>query len=198
VFIPGGKGKGGLTNGTQRGRRVILLGLLALAWLFGGGAHPAGPELGPLLDAMGILPPVKETEAPDFTLPDLAGTPRRLADFRGQVVLINFWATWCLPCRAEMPAMERIYQEMKNDGFTILAVNFAETAAQVEPFVKELRLTFPILLDQESQVVRQYRAFSLPTTYVLDRHGTVVGRAIGAREWDSADAKRLVRALRAR
>jgi peroxiredoxin len=97
-----------------------------------------------------------------------------------------------------MPAMERIYQEMRNDGFTILAVNFAETAEQVEPFVKELRLTFPILLDPEGQVIRLYRAFSLPTTYVLDRHGTVVGRAIGAREWDSADAKQLIRALRAR
>ena len=188
-----------MTEGTRRRRRVILLGLLALAWLLGEGAtHAAGPDLGPLLDAMGILPPVKETEAPDFTLRDLAGRPRRLAEFRGQVVLINFWATWCLPCRAEMPAMERLYQEMKSDGFTILAVNFAETAQQVEPFVKEHRLTFPILLDQEGQVSRLYRAFSLPTTYVLDRHGAIVGRAIGAREWDSAEARRLVRALRAR
>lgn len=94
--------------------------------------------------------------------------------------------------------MERLYQEMRGDGFTILAVNFAETPEQVAPFVKEHRLTFPILLDQESRVSRLYRAFSLPTTYVVDRHGTVVGRAIGAREWDSADAKQLVRALGAR
>jgi len=188
-----------LTEGTWRSRRVIFLGLLALACLLGGtAAQAAGPDLGPLLDAMGILPPVKEAEAPDFTLRDLTGKPRRLAEFRGQVVLINFWATWCLPCRAEMPAMERLYQELKNDGFTILAVNFSETAEQVEPFVKELRLTFPILLDEEGQVVRLYRAFSLPITYLLDRHGMVVGRAIGAREWDSAEAKRLVRALRAR
>ncbi|HEU5393602.1 MAG TPA: TlpA disulfide reductase family protein, partial [Candidatus Methylomirabilis sp.] len=158
-----------MTHGTLR-HRLVLVGLLALGWLLGASAgRGAEPDLGPLLDAMGVLPPVKETEAPAFTLSDLAGTPRRLADFKGQVVLINFWATWCLPCREEMPAMERLYREMKNGGFTILAVNFAETPEQVEPFVKELRLTFPILLDQEGQVSRLYRAFSLPATYLIDR-----------------------------
>ena len=186
-------------EGRRRRSQVPLLGLLALVWLLAGSAAPAaGTGLGPLLDAMGILPPVKETEAPDFTLPDLAGRSRRLTEFRGQVVLINFWATWCPPCRAEMPAMERVYREMRNNGFTILAVNFAETAEQAEPFVKEHRLTFPILLDEEGQVTRLYRAFSLPTTYLLDRHGVIVGRAVGAREWDSAEAKRLIRALTAR
>lgn len=184
----------------RRGRgRGPLLGLLVLAGLLGGGpAAAAGPDLRPLLDALGIVPSAKETEAPDFTLPDLAGKKRRLAEFRGQVVLMNFWATWCAPCRAEMPAMERLYQELKGEGFTIVAVNFAETAAQVAPFAEELRLHFPILLDQEGQVSRLYRAFSLPTTYLLDRHGTVVGRAVGPREWDGAEAKRLIRALRAR
>lgn len=187
-----------MTQGTLR-HRLLLVGLLALGWLLGASAgRTAGPDLGYLLDAMGVLPAVKETEAPDFTLSSLAGTPRRLAEFRGQVVLINFWATWCLPCREEMPAMERLYREMQNDGFTILAVNFAETPEQVEPFVKELRLSFPILLDQEGQVARLYRAFSLPITYLVDRHGAIVGRVIGAREWDSADAKRLIRAVRSR
>lgn len=164
----------------------------------GSAAAAAGPDLGPLLDALGVLPPVKETEAPDFTLPDLAGKARRLTGLRGQVILMNFWATWCAPCRAEMPAMERLYQELKDDGFAIVAVNFAETAEQVAPFVKELRLHFPVLLDQEGQVGRLYRVFSLPTTYLLDRHGTLVGRVVGAREWDSPEAKRLIRALRAR
>lgn len=178
--------------------RGLFLGLFVLTGFLVRPAAVAGPDLGPLLDALGILPPVKETQAPDFTLPELAGKSRRLTDFTGQVVLINFWATWCPPCRAEMPAMERLYQELKDDGFTILAVNFAETAEQVAPFVKEHRLTFPVLLDQEGRVSRLYRAFSLPTTYLLDRHGTLVGRAVGAREWDSADAKRLIRALRAR
>jgi len=147
---------------------------------------------------MGILRPVKEAQAPDFTLPDVAGKARRLTEFRGQVVLINFWATWCAPCRAEMPGMERLYREMKNDRVTILAVNFLEAAEQVEPFVKELGLTFPILLDEEGQVSRLYRAFTLPMTFLLDRHGMAVGRALGGREWDSAEAKRLIRALGAR
>lgn len=179
--------------------RMLLLGLLALAWLSAGrAAQAAGPDLGPLLDTMGILRPVKEAQAPDFTLHDLAGKARRLTEFRGQVVLINFWATWCAPCREEMPGMDRIYREMKKDGFTILAVNFFETAEQVEPFVKELGLTFPILLDEEGQVSRLYRAFTLPMTFLLDRQGMVVGRALGGREWDSAEAKRLIRALGAR
>lgn len=183
----------------RRGRwRGIFLGLTVLAGLLGRPAAAAGPDLGPLLDAMGVLPAVKETEAPDFTLPDLAGKARRLTGLRGQVVLMNFWATWCTPCRAEMPAMERLYQELKDDGFTIVAVNFAETAEQVVPFVKELRLQFPVLLDQEGQVSRLYRVFSLPTTYLLDRHGMLVGRVVGPREWDGADAKRLIRVLRAR
>ena len=184
----------------RRGRwRGVLLGLAVLAGLLlGSAAAAAEPDLGPLLDALGVLPVAKETEAPDFTLPDLAGHARRLAGFRGQVILMNFWATWCAPCRAEMPAMERLYQQMKDDGFTIVAVNFGETAEQVKPFVEELRLTFPILLDREGQASRLYRVFSLPTTFLLDRHGALVGRAVGAREWDSADAKRLFRALRAR
>ena len=177
-------------------RRMLLLGLLVLAWLSAGrAAQAAGPDLGPLLDTMGILRPVKEAQAPDFTLPDLSAKARRLTEFRGQVILINFWATWCAPCREEMPGMERIYREMKKDRFTILAVNLLETAEQVEPFVKELGLTFPILLDEEGQVSRLYRAFTLPMTFLLDRHGMVVGRALGAREWDSAEAKRLIRAL---
>ena len=178
---------------------MIVLGLLALAWLSAGtAAQAAGPDLGPFLDAMGILRPVKEAQAPDFTLPDPSAKARRLTEFSGQVILINFWATWCAPCRAEMPGMERIYREMKKDGFTILAVNVLESAEQVEPFVKELGLTFPILLDEEGQVSRLYRAFTLPMTFLLDRHGMVVGRALGDREWDSPEAKRLIRAIGAR
>ncbi len=134
--------------------------------------------------------------APDFALPDLAGNVKRLSDFRGKVVLLNFWATWCPPCRAEMPSMEILYQAYNDQGFELLAVSSdVQGAAIVQPFMEKYRLSFPTLLDMSGRVNGMYGVRSIPTSYVLDRQGRVVSREMGARNWSNAEARTLIASL---
>jgi thiol-disulfide isomerase/thioredoxin/Cu/Ag efflux protein CusF len=122
--------------------------------------------------------------APDFTLPTLSGAPLRLAELRGKVVLLNFWATWCVPCRTEMPTLEALYQRYKDRGLEVLAVNVDMlSTAGVEAFVQEVTVTFPIVLDPSWSVAQAYRVLGLPTTYLIDRGGNVVVREVGERHW---------------
>lgn len=138
----------------------------------------------------------RDIAAPAFVLPDLSGTPIRLSDHRGKVVLLNFWATWCPPCRAEMPSMEKLYQAYRDRGLTILAIsNDVSGKSVVEPFVRDRGLTFPILLDPEGGVFLQYGVRGLPTSYVVDRKGRVVSGEIGARDWSSGTAREAVEHL---
>ena len=121
----------------------------------------------------GRTPEVGET-APNFVLSDLAGNEVALADFRGQPVIVNFWATWCGPCRIEMPALQQAFEEHQDEELAILAVNREEPAAVVEAFFyDELGLTFTPLLDREAIVANQYAVFNMPTTFFIDAEGTV-------------------------
>ncbi len=122
--------------------------------------------------------------APDFALPDLAGQAVRLSALRGRVVLLNLWTTWCPPCREEMPSMERLYQQLRDRGFVILAISQDEGGAKVvEPFVRTLGLTFPVLIDPEHQVGDRLRVWGYPESFLIDREGRVVERVIGPRDW---------------
>ncbi len=112
-------------------------------------------------------------EAPDFTLPDLEGNQIALSDHRGEVVLINFWATWCPPCRVEMPDMEAVYREHKDDGFEILGVDQREPKELVEEFVTERGFSWIFLLDEDFDVSQEYSATSIPRSILVDRDGTV-------------------------
>jgi len=109
--------------------------------------------------------------APDFTLKNQAGENVRLEDMRGQVVMLNFWASWCGPCRQEMPLMDEIYEEYEKFGFTILAVNVDEDAADADRFLSTVPVTFPILYDGESRVSELYGVDAMPTTVMIDRSG---------------------------
>ncbi len=135
--------------------------------------------------------------APDFTLKTFEGGTVRLSELRGQkVVLINFWATWCPPCRLEMPTMQQIYSEHKDRGFEILAVNIESDAEQaISDFVKELRLTFPILLDPDMKVTRKFRVIGLPVSVLIDRQGIVRAKEIGYHDWTSRASRKLVEGL---
>ncbi|HKA31722.1 MAG TPA: redoxin domain-containing protein [Candidatus Binatia bacterium] len=144
---------------------------------------------------LSIEKPKKDTSAPDFTLVDLAGRRISLKQLEGKVVFLNFWATWCGPCREEMPMMEALHREYKDQGLAVVAVNFREDKESVRRFFDELGLTFQALLDPKGEVSDRYGAFSLPLTYLIDRHGRFVGKAIGIRPWDSADAKALIEDL---
>jgi thiol-disulfide isomerase/thioredoxin len=102
-------------------------------------------------------------------------------------VFLNFWATWCPPCRAEMPSMERLYQKLKGQGLVILAVDLQEDAKSVQKFVSQHKLTFPILLDSDGRIGGTYGARSIPTSYIVDRKGNVLGGTVGGREWDTPE-----------
>jgi cytochrome c biogenesis protein CcmG/thiol:disulfide interchange protein DsbE len=126
--------------------------------------------------------------APDFAVPDLSGQAVRLSSLRGQVVLVNLWTTWCPPCREEMPSMERLYQRLKGRGFVLLAVSQDEAGkAAVEPFVRDLGLTFPVLIDPEHQVGDRFRVWGYPESFLIDREGRVAERIIGPRDWVAPD-----------
>ena len=177
-----------------QGFGVLLLCLLVLAGCESqpGRAQEAEQDPFARLALARVTPP---TPAPDFAVPSLTGSRLRLADFRERVVLLNFWATWCPPCREEMPSMERLYQRYRDRGLTILALSVDRNVAAVPGFAEGFRLTFPIGLDPEATVATLYRMRALPTTIVIDRTGQVVAGTAGARDWDSPAAHAVVETL---
>lgn len=178
------------------------------AWLFMG-LIAAQPVLGaPLLEAGAESPRLIQTqaverqmvkvgdEAPNFQLRDLAGNMLSLSQFRGKVVLLNFWATWCGPCRVEMPAMEQLYRTLPRGEFEILAVSTdPQGVAVTRPFQQEMGVTFPILHDAEYRVGFIYGARTLPLTFMVDRRGVIRKKIFGARDWDSPEARDLIQTL---
>lgn len=141
-------------------------------------------------------PPDMGAQAPDFQLIDLQGNWQALPDHRGKVVLLNFWATWCGPCRVEMPSMERVYQDLKDEGFAILAISSDPQGSIVtRPFVASQGLTFPILHDSDYRVSGSYGVRTLPMSFLIDRNGTLTQRVFGARDWNSAEAREVIRGL---
>jgi len=117
--------------------------------------------------------------ASGFTLEALDGTEVSLGEYRGNVVLINFWATWCPPCRAEIPDIEEAYQARQDDGFVVLGVNVEEPRESVAPFVEAMGMTYPVLLDEGGQVLKMYRAIGLPISVILDQDGVIQVRHVG-------------------
>jgi peroxiredoxin len=165
--------------------------LVALALGLGGAVHAQGPDIsGEQLKPIPSRPP-----APEFALPDIDGEIHRLSDYRGRVVLLNFWATWCPPCREEMPAMQRTWEQLRDEDFVILAVNVGEDADQIFTFTGNYDVDFPLLMDQDSSVIRDWPIKGLPTSYVIDPAGRVAYRAIGGRAWDSEKVIEQLRGL---
>jgi thiol-disulfide isomerase/thioredoxin len=151
-----------------------------------GKALPA--ELANLLIKSGFQVPSKAVLPEDFTLTALDGSRKSLSSFKGKVVVLSFWATWCGPCKLELPSMQALYQKMKSKGLEIVAVDLAEEKQLVARFVKSNGLSFPILLDADVSVGTAWGASSIPTNYLLDRSGRVIARVIGfdGTEWTSA------------
>ena len=143
----------------------------------------------------GFLVSNKIVPSINFKLENINGIEEELTDYRGKVVFLNFWATWCGPCRYEMPSMEKLYNEFKGDGLEILAINLGETAPVIKEFIEEYNLSFPVLLDKDNSVAMIYGARSIPTTYLIGRDGKILGMAVGAREWDSNALRALFREI---
>ncbi|MEJ2708381.1 MAG: redoxin domain-containing protein [Anaerolineales bacterium] len=164
---------------TKLPRRWTLISMLILlagaGWIW---ASKAPPD-----SALSARPPAARQgfSAPDFTLQTLDGETVRLSDLRGQPVLINLWASWCPPCKAEMPAFERVYGDYHDKGFQILAVNATnqDNLNNAIQFVQDYELSFPILLDTDGEVSRQYQLNSLPTSFFVDRNGIIQQVIVG-------------------
>ncbi len=122
--------------------------------------------------------------AEDFELPDLDGNLRKLTDFRGKVVIVNFWATWCPPCRAEIPSMQRAWNILKQQDVMMLAVHVGGNEDKVWTFLTDYSVEFPVLLDKSSKVSKKWPMIGLPVTFIIDPMGHMALRAIGGREWD--------------
>jgi len=128
--------------------------------------------------------------APTFELNDITGKKVSFTEYKGKVILLNFWATYCVPCRKEMPSMERLYNELKDKGFVVVAISIDPLEKSVRSFVKKSKITFPILMDKEKEVYFDYYAvFTLPTSFLIDKNGVIVEKYFGEQEWDSAKFK---------
>lgn len=142
-----------------------------------------------------LIRPSRQKAAEDFTAPLAGGRSFRLSEHRGKVVLINFWATWCPPCREEMPAMERLWRQHKGAGFVMVAVSVDADPKVVPPFVGEHGFTFQVALDPKMGVANAYGVRALPSSFLVDRQGKLAALALGPRAWDNDAAHSLVEAL---
>ncbi len=139
------------------------------------------------LHASGMEYPAVNFFAPSFELPSLNGKKIKLADFRGKVVFLNFWATWCVTCKLEMASMEKLYQRFKGKDFEMFAINVDKDISLIKPYLDKYNLTFPVLLDTNEVVKNKYKFIGLPATYILDKTGIILHKAIGPRDWSSIE-----------
>ena len=172
------------TNWIKSGRFALML-LTAFALL----------SITPLR-AIELLHPVPGSPmAKDFSLPDLDGNLHKLSDYKGKIVIVNFWATWCPPCRAEIPSMQRAWKILKNKNVVMLAVHVGGNEDKIWSFLTDFGIDFPVLIDARSHVSRAWPMMGLPTTFIIDPQGKIALRAIGGREWDDPTLLKAILAL---
>ena len=174
-----------------KSRVVVALVALAAALLPGRMARAEDP-----VAALSLIRPKPVKDAADFQVRTPDDRSLHLADLRGKVVLLNFWATWCEPCREEMPSMERLHRAYKDRGLVVLAISLdSQGASVVNPFLKKFALTFPVGLDPKMAVRETYGVWAVPSTFIIDRKGKRVLFANGPREWDGKAAHALFESL---
>jgi thiol-disulfide isomerase/thioredoxin len=145
-------------------------------------------QLERLLKSMGILQIDPVADPVEIQLKDQNGRPTSLSEFRGKIVFINFWTTWCPACVVEMPAMEKLHQKFKDKDFALVAVNLQESGATVLKFFEEHKLSFTSLMDTSGEVGAAFAIRGIPTTFIVDKNGSIIGKALGPREWNSRDS----------
>ena len=166
----------------KHGRAYIVAFLLLLSY-------------GQGLSAQSLTELSNKPQAPAFNLQDMDGEKFSLATYKGKVLIVNFWATWCPPCRAELPSMNRGWDKIKNENIEMIAINVGEDEDTIYSFMADYPINFKVLLDQSGDIISQWPIKGLPTTFVVDAEGRIVYRAIGGREWDSDKLLNMVRAL---
>jgi cytochrome c biogenesis protein CcmG/thiol:disulfide interchange protein DsbE len=148
-----------------------------------------------LLKPLGLVGYSSSTTPPYFSGRTIDARQLSTTELRGKVVLVNFWASWCLECRPEMPVLERLHRELAPRGFAVVGINAREAAAPVRQYAKDLGLTFPLVLDTDGTINASYGVIGLPTTFLAARDGRAVAFAVGPREWGGAAARSLIEAL---
>lgn len=175
-----------------RGRLLASALLVVAVWSSASAEQPAVTALLKRLDLVGYR---SGTKPPHFSGHTLDARPFSLTDLRGKVVIVNFWASWCLECRPEMPILEELHREFAWRGLAVIGINAREDKQAVARYAMELRLTFPLVLDQAGKNNRLYGVIGLPTSFVLGRDGRAVAFGVGPRQWGSPPARALVEAL---
>lgn len=176
-----------------RARRCVFAFAIVLGFALPAGGVLASPEA---MKALGIDEMRQATAAPDVSIPTLGGSSVAMKDLKGKTVLINFWATWCVPCQWEMPLMDNLYKAYKDQGFVILAVSLDQgDPDRVKAFVKEKKLTFPIGLDPRHEAAQQFGITGLPATLLVGPDGYIKGVTYGPKEWDGKEARALIASL---
>ena len=148
-----------------------------------------------LFDRVGVTRLDRDLDAMDFTVDSLSGKNRSLSDFKGKVVFLNFWATWCGPCKAEVKDIDTLYKTLKDEDFTVMALDIQENRKKVRKFMRRFDIDFPVYLDADGSIAGQYSVKGIPTTYIIDPDGKVIGYAVGPRPWGNSDSIQLMRSL---
>jgi peroxiredoxin len=168
-------------RGKTCGVRVFLIACLCVA---------ASTGVGSTLAQSGWIAP-----APPFRLPDLHGEYHHSSEYRGKVLIVNFWASWCAPCREELPSMNRAWAELQDESVVMLAINVGEDREAVLAFNRDYPIDFQVLLDSYGNISQRWRVVGMPTTFLVNRKGKIIHRIAGKREWDSEELLGLVRGL---
>ena len=167
---------------------------IALAFLLWA-VFPATAAVDPAKE-LDLIKPNRQQQARDFKVASLDGSGLRLADLKGKVVFLNLWATWCPPCKEEMPAMERLWRRYKDEGLVVIALSMDSGGAKaVKPYIEQSKYTYPVGLDPKMEVAQLYGARSVPSTFIIDRSGTLRAIALGPRDWDGKAAFAYIEAL---
>lgn len=151
-------------------------------------AKSAGRKLDRLFEKLDVVKIQQSTDPIDIRLPDLNGTITDLSDFRGKIVFLNFWATWCPTCVTEMSSMEKLHQKLRDKGFAMVAISIQDSAPRVRDFFKSNKLTFTALLDSSGEVGAGLGLRVIPTTLILDKTGRAIGIIMGPRQWDGKES----------
>jgi peroxiredoxin len=170
--------------------KCFLLAIIILAWITPAQAEHNAFEL------LGVSKPRTVKMAPDFSLTDINGKKVSLKDYRGKSVLINFWATWCGPCREELPSLQSLHEKLSGEGFVVLAINIdRRNPDRVKKYMKEYNLSFSVPIDPSQEVRKKYYIMGLPVSYLVDPNGKLRGFISGARSWDSPASIEVMRSL---
>jgi len=171
---------------------AIFLTAIMLSWML---PVTAFGQQQKVLRNLRLAPVDHPGPAPRFLSMTPQGKKMGIDDFKGKLVVLNFWATWCPPCRLEMPSMEKLYQEFKGQGLEVVAINFMEREKAITSFLKENGFSFPVLLDKKGEIARKYGVHGLPVTYLIARNGNLLAKSMGYKDWYKPDIRQLISTL---